>query len=69
MYNFQQNLSSTDKETDNFLDSNGDKAPLRKLKKLIANIPKKYFLRMEGLLTIGELTEPLSNHMKGKAIF
>ena len=65
IFQAQTNLQSKTNDIEHFLNSDDDTEPLQEInkRKLAPDAAKK----MEGLLTIEELTNSLFNHMKGNS--
>ena len=63
IFNAQPNLHNSTNDIINYLNSDGDTAPYEELNK--KRITPDTAQKMEGLLTLKELTDSLFNHMKG----
>ena len=63
IFNAQPNLHNSTNDIINYLNSDGDTAPCEELYK--KRITPDTAQKMEGLLTLNELTDSLFNHMKG----
>ena len=65
IFQAQNNLQNTTHDIEHFLNSDGDTKPLHELNK--RKLTPDSAQKMEGLLTIEELTSCLFNHMKGNS--
>ena len=65
IFDHQDNLNTNTEDILGFLNSDGDTAPMEALSK--RRITRNEAMRMEGLLTMEELTKALFKHMKGSS--